>query len=150
MKIMGLDIGEKRIGIALGDEELFIASNYKVINKQEENKDIENIKNIVKNEKVEKIVYGLPKNMNGTIGQQAEKVSAFIDKLSVCISIPVTPWDERLSSLEAERFLISEVDMSRGKRKKVIDKIAAQIILQGYLDHEKNRGQITEDGGQNK
>jgi putative Holliday junction resolvase len=96
-------------------------------------KDLDKIKAIVQKYAVEKIVVGLPRNMDGTTGAQGEKVLNFANKVHRHLGLPVEMWDERLSTVAAERILIS-ADVSRAKRRKVIDKMAASIILQGYLD----------------
>ena len=95
---------------------------------------IDEIEKSVRHHCAEKIIVGLPKNMDGTLGPSADRVLAFVEQLQQRLAIPVETWDERLSTAEAERMLISAV-MSRRKRKKVIDSVAAAIILQGYLDH---------------
>ena len=127
-RIMGLDIGDKTIGVAVSDIMGITAQGVKTIRRESKKKDIEELKNIIKERQVNKIVSGLPKNMNGTLGPQGEKV------LKLCELIKeIDFWDERLTTVAAERSLI-EGDVSRKKRKKVIDMLAAVIILQGYLD----------------
>jgi len=133
MRVMGLDIGEKIIGIALSDPNGLIASSYRNIERQELEKDLEEIKKIALECGVQKIVIGFPKNMNGTIGPQARRIMEFKEALEKAVDLPVILWDERLSTVAVEKILI-EGNMSRKKRKKVIDKMAASYILQGYLD----------------
>ena len=128
-RIMGLDIGDKTIGVAVSDIMGITAQGVKTIRRESKKKDIEELKNIIKERQVNKIVSGLPKNMNGTLGPQGEKVL----KLCELIKEEIDFWDERLTTVAAERSLI-EGDVSRKKRKKVIDMLAAVIILQGYLD----------------
>lgn len=138
MRILGIDYGEKRIGVAVSDPLGFIAQGVAVIGKGEtfEN-DIRELKKIIKKYPgVDEIVVGLPKTMAGEIGSQAEKVLAFVDALKKEFKLNIITWDERLTTVEAERFLI-EAGVSREKRKKVIDKSAAANILQGYLDRKK-------------
>ncbi|HBT48327.1 MAG: Putative Holliday junction resolvase [Caldanaerobacter subterraneus] len=138
MRVLGLDVGDKTIGVAISDVSSTIAQGITTIRRKSFVEDVKAIEEIAKKYSVEKVVVGLPKNMNGSIGPQGEKVIKFGEKLREVLRIPVVFWDERLTTLQAERFLIEGVDMSRGKRKKVIDKLAATIILQSYLDSQKN------------
>lgn len=138
MRVLGLDVGDKTIGVAISDVSSTIAQGITTIRRKSFVEDVKAIEEIAKKYSVEKVVVGLPKNMNGSIGPQGEKVIKFGEKLRELLRIPVVFWDERLTTLQAERFLIEGVDMSRGKRKKVIDKLAATIILQSYLDSQKN------------
>lgn len=132
--IAGLDLGDKTIGIAISDISLIIASPYKTIKRQSFDKDISTLKQIIKEKEVGGIVIGLPIQMNGLEGNRAEKTRKFIEKLLAKVSIPVLFWDERFSSVAMEKILITEADMSRKKRKQVIDKTAAAFFLQGVLD----------------
>jgi len=133
MRIMGLDIGDKYIGIALSDPLGMFAQPLKVITRTGDEAIMEDLKEIIADSEVSKIVFGLPKNMNGSIGPQAESVLDFIEMLKQVVNIECLPWDERLSSRAAENAML-EAGLSRNKRKKMVDKIAAAIILQGYLD----------------
>lgn len=133
MRIMGLDVGDKTIGVALSDPLGWTAQGLEVIRREHIDKDLARLSEIIREYEVEKILVGLPKNMNATIGPQGEKVLDFIEQLKTRINLPVKTWDERLSTVAAERMLI-QADVSRSKRKKVIDKMAAAVILQGYLD----------------
>ena len=133
MRIMGLDVGNKTIGVALSDPLGWTAQGLEVIRRENVEKDIGRLSEIAQEYGVEKILVGIPKNMNATIGPQGEKVLAFIEQLKARIDLPIKTWDERLSTVAAERMLI-QADVSRSKRKKVIDKMAAAVILQGYLD----------------
>lgn len=135
MRLMGLDVGNKTIGVALSDPLGWTAQGLEVIRRSGINRDLERLREIIKEYEVEKAVIGIPKNMNGTIGPQAETVFGFIEIFKESIGIPVETWDERLTTLAAERMLI-EADVSRSKRKKVIDKMAAVMILQGFLDKQ--------------
>jgi len=134
MRILALDYGSKRIGVALCDELGITAQGLATITRKSRARDIEKISGFVEEYNVEKIVIGYPVKLDGTEGIQCEKVSKFAEILSSHLSMPVIKWDESLSTKEAETILI-EADMKRKKRKKVIDKLAAAIILQGYLDH---------------
>ena len=135
-KIMGLDVGEKRIGIALSDPLRITAQGLESYQVQGEQEDIAYIKALCEKHGVEQIVCGLPNNMNGTIGPQAEKISAFAEKLKEATGREIIMEDERLTTVFAQRTLI-EADVSRAKRRKVVDKLAAVAILQGYLDRTK-------------
>lgn len=133
---MGLDVGDKRIGIALSDPLRITAQGLETYTRRTEAEDISHIADIFRNHDVEYIVCGLPKNMNGTIGPQAEKVQAFAAQIEAELGVRVVFSDERLTTVFAERALL-EADMSRQKRRKVIDKLAAVTILQSYLDSIK-------------
>ena len=136
-RIMGLDVGDKTIGVSVSDLMGLTAQPVTTIKRVSKKKDIESLKEIIKEKQVIKIVSGLPKNMNGTLGPQGEKVLSFCEFLKEETKIEIEFFDERLSTVQAERSLL-EGDISRQKRKKVIDMLAAIIILQGYLDRQKN------------
>ena len=136
MRIMGLDYGSKTVGVAVSDSLGITAQGIETIERKEENKlrqTLARLEALVKEYEVEKIVLGFPKNMNNTIGERAEKSLEFKEKLERRIGVPVIMWDERLTTVEAERTLI-ESKVRRENRKKYVDKIAAVFILQGYLD----------------
>ncbi len=133
MRIMGLDVGTKRIGVALSDETGQIASASEVVLRMSDSAAIFRIKQIAAECNVEKIVVGLAVNMNGSAGSSSKMCEKFAEKLKKETEVDICFWDERLSTQEAENIMIS-ADISRKKRKHVIDKLAAQIILQGYLD----------------
>ncbi|MGI6685004.1 MAG: Holliday junction resolvase RuvX [Bacillota bacterium] len=134
MRIMGLDVGEKTIGIALSDPLGWTAQGLETIRRKGDlTEDLNRLKKIIADYEVERIVVGLPKNMNGTLGPSAERAKDLADTIFRETGIPIEMWDERLSTMAAERTLL-EGNVSRAKRKKVIDKMAAVIILQGYLD----------------
>ncbi len=134
MRILGIDYGSKRIGLSVCDELGFTAQGLATITRKNKEKDMEEISRFVEKYNVEKIVIGFPIRLDGTEGIQCEKVNRFAGILETRFSIPVIKWDESLSTKEAETILI-EANMSRKKRKKVVDKLAATIILQGYLDY---------------
>lgn len=141
MRIMGLDVGDKTIGIAISDALGITAQGLEVLRRTGNlNQDLQTLKQITRKQEVTRVVVGLPRNMNGTLGPQGEKVLDFARKLEEALQLPVETWDERLSTVEAERLLIS-ADISRGKRRKIIDKMAAAIILQGYLDSRPATGE---------
>ena len=135
MRYIGLDLGTKTLGIAISDKTGLIASFYKTIEFKDEdyNSLIEPLKEIINNEKIESIVLGLPKNMNNSIGFAGERSLNFKNILEDYFDIPVNLEDERLSSVEANNIMISS-DVSRKKRKKKVDALAATIILQRFLD----------------
>ncbi|TET06387.1 MAG: Holliday junction resolvase RuvX [Candidatus Atribacteria bacterium] len=141
MRVLGIDLGEKRIGISISDELGITAQGLPTINSINEIEDLKNIKEIIDKYGVEKIILGLPKNMNGSLGRQAKKALSFAEKLKLSFQLPVELEDERLSTSKAEKFLI-ETDRSRKKRKKVIDKMAAVIILQSFLDRRMMNKEI--------
>ncbi len=136
MRIMGLDIGTKNIGVAVSDETGTIAQARGVVKRENEKKAISRIKGIAEEYKVEEVVVGLPLNMNGTRGERAQDSEKFAKLLEKELKLPVKLWDERLSTKEAEDIMIM-ADISRKKRRKDLDKLAAQIILQNYLDSLK-------------
>ena len=138
MRIMGLDIGSRTIGVAVSDELGMTAQGLKTIMRKSSAKDFEELSQIIRQFDVEKAVVGLPKNMDGTLGKQAAMVFKWIKSFQQKRSLPIVTWDERLSTVGASRILL-EADLSRKKRKGVIDKLAAVLILQGYLDQMRNR-----------
>ena len=133
MRIMGLDLGEKRIGIAFSDPMGWTAQGHSILQRKGLKKDLSYLQELCQEFQVEKIVLGLPLNMNGTMGPKALETQEFARALQEALKIPVDFWDERLSSKSAERVLL-EADLSRKRRKELIDKIAAVHILQAYLD----------------
>lgn len=138
MKILGLDLGSKTLGIAISDALRLTAQGVETFTFKENHFQdaIERVKAIIQNEKIEKIILGYPKNMNGTIGERGKLSEIFARKLEKELNIQVVLWDERMSTLEAEKILIG-ANMSRQKRKKIIDKMAAVVILQSYLNSIK-------------
>ena len=147
MRVMGLDYGSKTVGVAISDALKITAQGIETIERKEENKlrkTLARIEELAKEYEVESIVLGLPKNMNNTMGERAEKTLEFKAMLERRTELPVIMWDERLTTVEAERTLI-ESKVRREERKKYIDKIAAVFILQGYLDSISVRGTYGED-----
>lgn len=136
MRIMGLDVGSKTVGVAISDPLGFTAQGVEIVRIDEEAGEFgfERLEELVKQYKVDKFVVGLPKNMNNTEGPRVEASKAYGDKINELFNIPVDYQDERLTTVQAERMLVEQADVSRGKRKKVIDKLAARLILQNYLD----------------
>lgn len=136
MRYLGLDLGTRTLGLAMSDPLGMIASSYKILRHNEEyDKLIDELEEIIKENNVSELVLGFPKNMNNTVGERGEIALAFKEKLEERYHLPVHMQDERLSTVEAENLLISN-DTSRKKRKKVIDGLAATIILQSYLDRK--------------
>jgi len=133
MRVMALDVGTKRIGIALSDPLKITAQGLETFNRTTLEEDIRGLWALIHEHEVSQLVVGLPKNMDGSIGFKAEEIKEFIAELTAVEPIEVIWIDERLTTVSAERALL-EADVSRAKRKKVIDKMAATIILQSYLD----------------
>ncbi|MBC2317625.1 Holliday junction resolvase RuvX [Listeria booriae] len=135
MRTMGLDVGSVTVGVAISDALCWTAQGIETITINEQAKQFgyDRVKELAEQNEVTKIVVGLPKNMNNTIGERAEASQKYAEVLESRTGIPVVLWDERLTTAAAERTLL-EADVSRKKRKKVIDKLAAVMILQSYLD----------------
>jgi putative Holliday junction resolvase len=133
MRILALDHGTKRIGLALSDETATIAQPLEFLDAEPEEGFLKQLKAIVDTKQVEEILVGLPRNMNGTYGPAAEKAREFVVRLRAAFSIPIKTWDERLTSVQANRFLI-EAGVRREQRKTKVDQMAAAILLQSYLD----------------
>lgn len=140
MRILGFDLGTRTLGISISDYKNTIATTYKTIRFNEKDYDsiIPEIKNIIKEFNVAKIVLGLPKNMNNSIGDRGLETLEFKKKLEDNLNIEVVMQDERLTTVQATNYML-EADISRKKRKKKIDSLAANIILQTYLDTKKGR-----------
>ena len=138
MRVMGLDVGSKTVGVAISDPLGFTAQGVEIIKINEEAKEFgfDRLGELVKEYQVDKFVVGLPKNMNNTEGPRVEASKAYGDKIKEIFNLPVDYQDERLTTVQAERMLVEQADVSRDKRKKVIDKLAAQLILQNYLDRK--------------
>lgn len=136
MRIMGLDVGSKTVGVAISDPLGFTAQGLEIITIDEDKGEfgLDRLTELVKAHQVTKFVIGLPKNMNNTLGPRAEASQAYGDLVAEQFGLPVDYQDERLTTVQAERMLVEQADVSRNKRKKVIDKLAAQLILQNYLD----------------
>lgn len=138
MRILGIDYGEKRIGIALSDPLGITAQGLATLERTQREDDIKKILTIIQEKEVNRIIVGLPKHMDNTVGDKAREVLSFIDLLKEHTNIPIETIDERLSTVRATRAML-EGDLSRKKRKERIDMIAAQLILQNYLDLKKVR-----------
>jgi putative holliday junction resolvase len=139
MRIIGLDLGSKTIGVAMSDDLTLTAQVLTSIKRSTLEKDLAAIKGLIFEYGAVELVVGLPINMNGTKGESARQAEVFIEKLREILTLKIIPWDERLSTVAAERILL-EGDLSRQKRRKVIDRLSAAIILQGYLDSRPRKG----------
>ena len=138
MRLMGLDYGDRRIGVAVSDAFGWTAQGIGVVEKRRDNREDDDIAKLMQEHEVTEIVVGLPKNMNGTIGPRGEICIAFAQHLQQKLNVPVHLWDERLTTVAAERMLM-EAEVSLKKRKQVVDKLAATLILQNYLDSKTKR-----------
>jgi putative Holliday junction resolvase len=137
MRILALDVGDKTIGVAVSDLLMITAQGVEVIRRSAWAKDVSRLKQLIEEYEADTLLIGFPKNMNGTIGPRGEETIQFADKLKEEFpGMGIRLWDERLSTVAAQRSLI-EADVSRAKRRQVIDKMAAVFILQGYLDSLK-------------
>lgn len=138
MRILGLDVGDKTIGVAISDPLGLTAQGVCTIKRKNMDVDLQEVDRYAKEYMCTVIVVGLPKNMNGTIGPRGEKVLSFAQKVETKTGIKIETWDERLTTVAAHRVML-EADLSRNKRKKIVDKLAAMYILQGYLDRQSNK-----------
>jgi putative Holliday junction resolvase len=133
MRILGIDHGSKRIGIAVSDELKMIAQPLEYILADPPDKLMARLQELIRDKEVELILIGMPRNMDGTYGPAAQKVQDFVTVLKGAVSVPIKLWDERLTSSQANRVLI-QANVRRDKRKEKVDKMAAAILLQSYLD----------------
>ncbi|MCL0312337.1 Holliday junction resolvase RuvX [Apilactobacillus sp. TMW 2.2459] len=138
MRLMGLDVGSRTVGVSVSDLLGWTAQGVEIISINEDEKDfrLDRVAELVKKYEVTGFVLGLPKNMNNTSGPRVDAAIAYGDMLKDKFGLPVDYEDERLTTVEAERMLIEQADTSREKRKKVIDKVASELILQSYLDRK--------------
>jgi putative Holliday junction resolvase len=136
-RVLGLDLGSKTIGLAISDSGLAVASPLETIRRRKFTADAEALIALVAERSVGGLVLGLPKNMDGSEGPRAQSTRQFATNLLEKIDIPIALWDERLSTAEVERVLIDEADMTRKRRGEVVDKMAAAVILQNFLDFLK-------------
>ena len=136
MRVMGIDYGTKRIGVAISDPFCTMAHPIDIVKVKADGSHMEDLKKIVREYEITKIVVGLPYNMDGTIGTSGEKVIAWSEQLGIVLGLPVVLWDERLTTSQAHDFLLG-LNVRGKKRKHIVDKIAAGIILKDYLDSEK-------------
>ncbi len=136
MRVLALDVGSKRIGVAISDPLGITAQGLPTIARSPDGREIEEIAAIVETYRCERVVVGLPRRTDGTCGPEATEVMDFVERLKERIDVPVIAWDERFTTVMAEKALL-EADMSRKKRRRVIDKVSAVLILQSYLDSQK-------------
>jgi len=137
MRVLGLDIGDRRIGVALSDALGLTAQRLMVLERRSHAIDLEAIRTLIATHHVERVIVGLPLTMRGARGVQAKKVAAFIESLRRSVAVPVQPLDERLTTVQGQRAL-SAMNTSPRKRKQLIDQIAAQLILQHFLDMQRD------------
>jgi putative Holliday junction resolvase len=138
-RCLGLDLGEKRIGISLSDALGWTAGPLSALQRIGWKKDLAALRSLIAAHEVQRVVVGLPIQMDGTEGEMARRTQEFVARFRMTVSIPVETWDERLSTVQAERILV-EADLRRDKRRQVIDSMAACLILQGYLDYRNAGG----------
>ena len=138
MRILGLDVGDKKIGVSLSDPTLLIAQGLTLYRRGSLEEDLKEFKRIVKEHEVGEIVIGLPRDLSGNIGARAKSVMGFADRVREAIDRPVNLWDERFSTNEAHR-VFDMAEVRHKKRKPYLDIMASQIILQGYLDARSTR-----------
>jgi len=146
MRRLALDYGDKRIGVAVSDELGWTAQPLEVIRRTNAEADLARIAELVRQHRAGEVIVGLPVNMDGTVGPRGEICKAFADRLRERLDVPVVLWDERLTTAMAERALIA-ADVSRQKRRQVVDKMAAAILLQHYLETNKGNGGHGDGGG---
>lgn len=137
MRILALDVGTKTIGVAVSDEIRIAAHGVTTIKRTELKRDLDAIGRLIGNYNPSEILIGVPYNSDGTVSKRGEVILEFAEKIKEKFSLPVEPWDESFSTVSAENILL-EADLSRKKRRKVIDKVAAVIILQDYLKSREN------------
>lgn len=135
-RILGLDVGSRRIGIAVSDPLGITAQGLETLQRRNKRLDLEALERIIRENEVREIVVGLPLRMNGAEGTQSEKMQAFAEELRKRFRLPVHLWDERLTSAEANRVL-RETELSIGKRAKAVDRMAAVLILQGWMESQR-------------
>lgn len=136
MRYLGLDVGDRTLGVALSDESGTVAGGLSTLKRIGPRKDVKAVAELVRRHEAGEVVVGLPRRLDGSLGPQAQKVLAFMDDLRPAVRVPVVPWDERFSTVVATQALI-EADVSRRDRKSVVDKVSAILILQNYLDYRK-------------
>jgi len=134
---MGLDVGDRTIGVAVSDETETLASGLPTLRRAGLRRDLQTLSDLARDREVATVVVGLPRSLNGSEGPQAQKVRAFVAALSGAVKVPIVTWDERFTTVAAEHALI-EGGVSRERRKGLVDKVAAVLILQNYLDYRKS------------
>lgn len=137
-RLLGFDLGTRTIGLALSDSGFMVASPLETLQRTKFTPDAEKLRAIITEKGIGGLVMGLPRNMDGSEGPRAQSTRAFADNMAGKFDLPITFWDERLTTAEAERVLIDQADMNRKRRGEVIDKMAASIILQNFMDFMRN------------
>ncbi|MBC8265329.1 MAG: Holliday junction resolvase RuvX [Anaerolineales bacterium] len=133
MRVLALDVGDKRVGVAISDPTQFLARSLKVIQRGPPQEDFAAVSRLVEEHEVERVVVGYPRSLDGTVGEQADKVERYAEGLAEALDVPVVLWDERFSTVSAER-LMREAGLRGKKKRERIDAVAAAVILQDYLD----------------
>ncbi len=146
-RILALDVGTKRIGLAVSDPLGLTAQGLKVLDRQDPERDLNRLLEIAQDYRVKEILVGLPRHLDGRLGEQAEEILALARALGDALGVKVTTWDERLSTAEAERLLIA-ADLRRARRRRVVDQVAATLILQAYLDSDLRRRAAVEESAE--
>ena len=136
IRILALDVGQKRIGLAVSDPLGITAQGFRVLPRQGKESDLARLREVAETYGVQEIVVGLPRHLDGRLGNLAPEILELARSLGEALGVPVTPWEERLTTQEAERVLI-QADLSRRRRRQVVDQLAAVLILQSYLDHRR-------------
>ena len=132
MRVLALDVGEKNIGLAISDKLGWTAQGLPTLRRQTKDKDINFIVDLAKEQGISEVIVGMPVNLDGTLGKKAQEVASFMEDLKKDLALPIKAWDERLTSVQAEKVML-EANLSRKKRKQNVDRLAAQLILQSYL-----------------
>ena len=138
VRILALDVGEKRIGLAVSDPLGITAQGLEVLTRKNREADLARLVEVAREWGVQKIVVGMPRHMDGRLGSAAPKILELAQSLGEALGVEVVPWEERLTTVEAERVLI-QADVSRKRRRQVVDQLAAVLILQNYLDHRQQQ-----------
>jgi putative Holliday junction resolvase len=139
VRILALDVGEKRIGLAVSDPLGITAQGLEVLTRKDRASDLNRLLEVARQWRVQRVVVGLPRHMDGRLGQAAPEILALVETLKEALGVEVVTWEERLTTVEAERVLI-QADLSRRRRRQVVDQLAAVLILQNYLDHRQQHG----------
>ena len=139
VRILALDVGSKRIGLAVSDPLGITAQGLEVLTRKDRAADLNRLQEVARQWGVQRVVVGLPRHMDGRLGQAAPEILALVETLKEALGVEVVTWEERLTTAEAERVLI-QADVSRRRRRQVIDQLAAVLILQNYLDHRQQHG----------
>ncbi len=139
IRILALDVGEKRIGLAVSDPLGITAQGLEVLSRKDAQTDLARLVEVARQWGVQRIVVGLPRHMDGRLGSAAPQIMELAEALHVALEVEVITWEERLTTVEAERVLL-QADVSRRRRRQVVDQLAAVLILQNYLDHRQQQG----------